>query len=95
MEAIPGTEDEAVVRLTPDEAVVLFDLLSRWTDSGGVGETPSSRCFQSTAEGAVLNTVCTSLERQVSSVFRSDYLSIVTAARDRLASEWSHPTLRG
>lgn len=88
-------EDEAVVRFTPDEAIVLFDLLTRWSDETGAGETPASACFESTAEGAVLNGLLCDLEKQLVAPFKADYAQILGAARNRLVSNWDYPTLRG
>ncbi|WP_066593824.1 hypothetical protein [Sphingomonas pruni] len=86
---------EATLRLTPDEAIVLFDLLTRWSAETGAGDTPASSCFESTAEGAVLNGLLCDLEKQLVAPFTADYARIVEAARGRLASQWDYPTLRG
>ena len=46
-------EDEAEIYLDASEAIVLFELLSRWCDQKTV-HSPSAMCFESTAECAVL-----------------------------------------
>jgi len=88
-------EDGATVALSADEAVVLFELLSRWIDHSGTGETPGPACFVSSAEAAVLNNLLGALERRLVAPFRGDYMSIVDAARSRLTGQWRYPTLRG
>ena len=88
-------EDGATVELTPDEAIVLFDLLSRWSGKNETGETPSPACFESTAEGAVLNALLCLLEAQLVAPFKRDYNRFLMEARQRLADGWSYPTLRG
>ena len=94
MSSSPDLDDGTTIRLTPDEAVVLFDLLSRWSDERGKGETPSHACFQSTAEGAVLNNLLADLERQLAVAFETDYDRTVEEARSRLAHQWDYPPLR-
>ena len=86
-----------LVRLTGDEAIVLLDLLGRWSGDVAIGATPSpsSECFQSTAEGAALNALAARLEREVPSVFAANWQDLVDAARERLAPTWDYPTLRG
>jgi len=87
-------DDRAQINLDCDEAVVLFELLSRWSNSKPP-ETPDSACFESTAEGAVLNTVLYSLERQLVAPFKPDYDLILRRARKALALQWDYPTLSG
>jgi hypothetical protein len=87
------TGDQARISLSPDEAVVLFDLLSRWTDEKDA-PTPSSDCFESPAECAVLHNVLASLETQLAAPFRAEYADLVERARARLAQEWQGATLR-
>lgn len=89
----PDLEDVAV-RLNSDEAIVLFELLSRWSNAKG-GATPSSECFESTAECAVLNSILAELERQLVAPFESNYEDTVRDARTRLAPEWDYSTLSG
>lgn len=86
--------DGASVQLTPDEAIVLFSLLWRWSDETGAGETPAPSCFESRAEAAVLNGLLCDLEKQLVAPFEADYARAVKGARDRLANRWDYPTLR-
>lgn len=86
--------DEAIVRLTSDEAVILFELLSRWF-SPKEGPTPPAECFESTAECAALSTVLGALESQLAAPFDTHYGAILDDARERLASRWDYPTLSG
>jgi len=95
MEISPGVEDAASVDLTPDEAIVLFELLSRWSETAKPVETPAPSCFESTAEVAVLNRLLCQLEAQLVAPFKGDYSRLLMEARERLASDWSHSTLRG
>lgn len=85
--------DDAEIRLTPDEAIVLFDLLARWID-GRDAATPDSACFESPAECVVLQGALASLETQLTAPFRADYADTVERARARLASGWDGATLR-
>lgn len=95
MTTSPGHENGVTVELTPDEAIVLFELLSRWSGENEAGETPSPACFESTAEGAVLNALLCLLEAQLVAPFKRDYNRVLIEARERLAGGWSYPTLRG
>jgi hypothetical protein len=94
MSSIPHSEDEATVSLTADEAIVLFDMLSRWS-MDGESPTPPRECFESTAEGAVLNKLLCELESRLVAPFRPDYLQILQEARKRTECNWDYPTLRG
>lgn len=95
MSSSPYSEDAPSVRITPDEALVLFELLTRWSDDNGEGDTPSADCFQTTAEPAVLSRLLGSLERQLVTPFRADYAERLRDARQRLSFEWEYRTLRG
>lgn len=86
--------DEAQIHLSPNEAIVLFELLSRWTEDGQAA-TPDSDCFESSAECAVLQTVLGCLEKQLVAPLRSDYAQTIEQARLRLADDWNGSTLRG
>ncbi|MQB40486.1 hypothetical protein [Rhizobium sp. ICMP 5592] len=89
-------QDGAEIHLSPDEAVVLFELLSRWCDSKAIhAHSPDSKCFESTAECAVLHNVLASLEKQLVAPFEEDYNQMVEEARRRLADLWNHLTLKG
>ena len=95
MSTSPEPADGATVELTPDQAIVLFELLSRWSGKDEAGETPTASCFVSPAEGAVLNALLCELEKQLSEPFGGDYEEVLEAARRRLAIGWSYLTLRG
>ncbi len=90
----PDAERVALIRLSSDQAIVFFDLLTRWSDAKE-GSTPSRECFESTAECAVLNNVRAGLERQLVAPFKNSYDDVVRDARSRLALRWDYPTLRG
>ena len=89
----PDPEDAVVLRLSGDEAAVLFELLSRWSSARSLG--PPAECFESSAECAVLHSVLGELERQLVEPFEGNYDRIVGEARERLASRWDYPTLGG
>ena len=65
------------IDLTSDEALVLFDLLSRWDDSERfeVGDP---------AERRVLWNLLAELERRLAEPFAPDYASLLDAARARV-----------
>lgn len=86
--------DTAKIKLSADEALVLFELLGRWSDSSDA-PTPDATCFESTAEGAVLNMVLCDLEKQLVAPFRQEYEDLLNAARTRLEINWDFPTLKG
>ncbi|MBP0580604.1 hypothetical protein J8I29_14865 [Labrys sp. LIt4] len=88
------TPDIVEIGLDASEAVVLFELLSRWCDPK-TQATPSSGCFQSTAECAVLLGLLGSLEKQLAAPFKPDYGEIVAQARRDLEPLWDHATLNG
>ncbi len=86
--------DDAEIHLSPDEALVLFELLSRWCDQKTTN-TPDNTCFESTAECAVLHGLLADLEKQLITPFKADYDQVLKDARNRLAERWDYPTLRG
>lgn len=88
------TADQGEIRLAPDEAIVLFDLLSRWIDGKDAATAPPSDCFQSPAECVVLHSLLAGLEKQLVAPFRADYADAVEQARARLALDWDGTTLR-
>jgi hypothetical protein len=92
--AQPPATNTAQIKLNPEEALVLFDLLSRWSEEGSA-PTPEASCFESTAEGVVLLRLLAALESQLVAPFRADYRDLVNEARNRLKDSWDHPTLRG
>ncbi len=86
--------ENITIGLDADEALVLFELLSRWSDDAGRGDTPSAACFESPAECAVLNTLCCLLERRLAAPFSADYSAMLAAARERFQPGWRYSTLR-
>ena len=80
------------VVLGGDEAIVLYDLLSRWID--GEGATPDDSCFEDASECAVLHELLARLEKDLAAPFEPDYLEIVAQARARLAARWDGKNLR-
>ena len=85
--------NSAQIRLSPEEALVLFELLSRWCNDTGA-PTPDVSCFESTAELGVLHGLLADLETQLSAPFRADYPPVLKEARDRLKDRWDGHTLR-
>jgi len=83
----------AQIRLSPDAALVLFELLSRWSSDEGAS-TPDEACFESPAEIGVLHGLLAELETQLSPPFQADYPLLLKHARDRLRDTWSGRTLR-
>jgi hypothetical protein len=86
--------DGVQIQLSPEEALVLFGLLSRWCEEGSA-PTPEASCFESTAEGAVLHGLLADLETQLVAPFKADYSDLLKEARNRLKESWDYPTLRG
>ena len=86
--------DSAQIQLTPEESIVLFELLSRWCEDNNAS-TPDASCFKSTAEGAVLHRLLADLEKQLVSPIKAEYRDLLDRARDRLKGNWDYPTLRG
>ncbi|MCB1480220.1 MAG: hypothetical protein R3D43_05130 [Tepidamorphaceae bacterium] len=90
----PFSPEDADIHLSADEALVLFDLLSRWCEDGET-PTPGGDCFESTAECAAIHGLLASLERRLVTPMRGDYHEYLREARLRLAPAWDYPTLRG
>jgi hypothetical protein len=86
--------DGVQIQLSPEEALVLFGLLSRWCEEGSA-PTPEASCFESTAEGAALHGLLADLETQLVAPFKADYSDLLKEARNRLKESWDYPTLRG
>jgi hypothetical protein len=87
--------DCATIKLSSDEAIVLFELLQRWTSDDGAGDTPNAACFVSSGEGAALNGLLTQLETRFSAPLEKDYLARLADAQERLSNDWGYSTLRG
>lgn len=94
MADVPYREEDAQIHLTADEAIVLFDLLWRWTKERDK-EEPGSGCFESSAECAVLHGLLCDLESHLVAPFRNDYGAILEGARRRLEHRWDYTTLQG
>jgi hypothetical protein len=88
------TARDAQIGLSSDEAIVLFDLLSRWIDESNA-PTPGSDCFAGPAECVVLHGLLASLEKQLVAPFSADYAEAVERAHARLGRGWFGKTLRG
>jgi hypothetical protein len=69
---------DVIVTLTPDEALVLFDLLHRWEDSG-------IDPVLMPGEQAALWALSCLLESTLAEPFDRDYAELVNQARQRLA----------
>lgn len=69
--------DPVRLELTADEALVLFEFLSRYSDS-------DSLSLVDQAEQRALWNLCCLLESRLVEPFCPDYAALVTAARDRL-----------
>ncbi len=69
--------DKVRLELTPDEALVLFELLSRYSDT-------DTFTIEDQAEQRALWDLCCLLERELAEPFRPDYIQLLQEARDRL-----------
>jgi hypothetical protein len=69
--------NEVHLRLAPDEALVLFEFLSRY------GDTDELR-VEDQAERRALWNLCCVLEKELREPFDPDYVRLVQSARDRL-----------
>jgi hypothetical protein len=76
------------IRLSDDEALVLFELLSQWTS-----DAPQATAHGN-AECAVLHGILASLEAQITAPFSADYDDQLAAARGRLSDCWEAPNPR-
>jgi hypothetical protein len=65
------------VTLTPDEALVLFDLLFRFSESDSLN-------IEHEAEAQALNNMCCLLEKELVEPFQSTYRESLRDARNRL-----------
>ncbi len=65
------------LELTADEALVLFEFLSRYSESNSLGVEDQAE------QRALWNLQCL-FERQLVEPFRPDYAALLAAARDRL-----------
>jgi hypothetical protein len=71
-------EDEEIeLKLTKDEALVLFEFVSRFSDEDKLEIVDQ-------AEQRVLWNVCCLLEKQLVEPFSADYLAIIEQARNKV-----------
>jgi len=75
-------DDHVPLLLSKAEALVLFELVSRYTQNNKLD-------IQDQAEQRVLWNLCCSLESVLAEPFRSDYDAILNAARDKVRDEES------
>ena len=74
------SEEEIKISLTKDEALVLFEMLSRYSDSEKLNIEHQSE------ERALWNLNCL-LEKQLVEPLKENYSELLQAARDRLKDE--------
>jgi hypothetical protein len=80
----------ARIDLDRHEALVLFELLSRW--SGAEPPlSPTAACFENGAERAVLDALLCSLEEQLVAPFGADYQANLEAAHRELCARSGYP----
>jgi len=72
--------EDVEIKLTKDEALVLFDFLSRFSDEDALSIQDQSE------ERALWNLTCV-LEKVLAEPFSEEWPSIIKAARDRLRDE--------
>ncbi len=73
-------QDGVEVRLTQDEALVLFEFLSRYGDTGELQ-------VEDQAERRALWNLCCLLEKELLEPFKPDYVELLESARSRLRDE--------
>ena len=79
-----GEQQVCLISLTSDEALVLFELLSRTLDSEKAAGLRT--LVEDDSEIWALNAVLIELERSVSVLFAADYKTHLSAARSRVAT---------
>ncbi len=76
------TDNEEInIKLTKDEALVLFEFLARFN------QTDNTDIFEDQAEQRVLWDIECILEKQLTELFRPDYLDIIKKARNKIRDE--------
>ena len=70
-------EDKVVLTFTKDEAIVLFELASRFTDTDELS-------IQDRAEESVLWSICARLEKVLAEPFDPNWNEILQHARDKV-----------
>jgi hypothetical protein len=84
----------ARIDLDRHEALVLFEMLSRWSGAAPPS-TPPADCFESGAERAVLDALLCSLEKQLVAPFSADYENNLDMARSEICARSGYaPKLR-
>lgn len=78
MATVSEEEKRLHISLSPDEAIVFFDWLSRMNESEKLN-------FVHPAEQRVLWDIESNLEGELTEPFRSDYVELLDAARARVA----------
>lgn len=74
------SDENVQIEITNDEALVLFELLARYSETGTLEVVDK-------AEKRALWNLCCVLEKILIEPFYSDYLELIKAARDRLRDE--------
>lgn len=75
-----GRMDEVTLKITKDEALVLFDFLSRFSNEDKLSIQDQAE------ERALWNLTCV-FEKQLAEPFDENWLQIIEAARNRLRDE--------
>lgn len=78
-----GPQDEVLLRLTPDEALLLFDYLHRLEDDGAEERLPGLL----PGDLPALWALSCLLESALAEPFDADYARLVADARQRMAAE--------
>jgi hypothetical protein len=73
----PGERPPVELRLSPEEALVLYDLLARFADQGAIA-------IVDPAEARVLWDLQCGLEKRLTEPLDPDYLALLEAARARV-----------
>ncbi|MDB5554591.1 MAG: hypothetical protein JWL86_4575 [Rhizobium sp.] len=73
---------EITFKLTNDEALVIFEVLSRWSQPESSG--PPDEIFEHASEKQALHNLLCVLEAELAEPFRDDYDELLKAARSRL-----------
>lgn len=81
------TDEEVIVRLRHDEALVLSALLGRWFDSGPKN-APSAYLEHESERGVLEIVVGAQLDRQVVELFAADYAERLASARQAVSRRY-------
>lgn len=84
----PGERTPVELRLTPDEALVFYDLLARFADQGAIA-------IVDPAEARVLWDLQCGLEERLAEPLDPGYLALLEAARARVRGEAPRPLKPG